>query len=105
MTKENLNVSDSSVIAIPLRNLVSLVGGAMILVYGYFGITERLNFLEHELELQDKDIILNSEFRIKWPRGEMGSLPDDARQDMMIDYLQDEVKILKELMNEEKQTD
>ena len=83
MTKKNLNVSDNSVIAIPLRNLVSLVGGAMILVYGYFGVTERLNFLEHELELQDKDIILNSEFRIKWPRGEMGSLPDDARDDRL----------------------
>ena len=90
-----MKVSDSSVISIPLRNLVSLVGGAMILVYGYFGVTERLNFLEHELELQDKDIILNSEFRIKWPRGEMGSLRDDARQDMMIDMLKDEVSTIK----------
>ena len=90
-----MKVSDSSVISIPLRNLVSLVGGAMILVYGYFGVTERLNFLEHELELQDKDIILNSEFRIKWPRGEMGSLPDDARQDMMIDMLKYEVSTIK----------
>lgn len=90
-----MKVSDSSVISIPLRNLVSLVGGAMILVYGYFGVTERLNFLEHELELQDKDIVLNSEFRIKWPRGEMGSLPDDARQDMMIDMLKEEVSTIK----------
>ena len=90
-----MKVSDSSVISIPLRNLVSLVGGAMILVYGYFGVTERLNFLEHELELQDKDIILNSEYRIKWHRGEMGSLPDDARQDMMIDMLKDEVSTIK----------
>ena len=49
-----MKVSDSSVISIPLRNLVSLIAGSCIAVYGYFGLTERLNFLEHELELKNK---------------------------------------------------
>tara|TARA_B100001245_G_scaffold143863_1_gene107404 strand:+ start:365 stop:679 length:315 start_codon:yes stop_codon:yes gene_type:complete len=100
-SKESYNISNNSIIAIPLRNLISLVVGSMVLVYGYFGLTERLNFLEHEMELKDKDIVLNSEFRVKWPRGEFGALPDDARQDMKIEMLEEEVKKLKALNDQE----
>tara|TARA_B100001778_G_scaffold205956_2_gene170123 strand:- start:3790 stop:4095 length:306 start_codon:yes stop_codon:yes gene_type:complete len=95
-----VKVSDSSVISIPLRNLISLIAGSCIAVYGYFGLTERLNFLEHELELKNKDIVLNSEFRVKWPRGEFGALPDDALQDMRIQQLQEEVSKIKEQVDE-----
>ena len=91
MAEKSLNVSDNSVIAIPLRNLIAIIGTVAVGVWGYFGVSERLNFIEHELDLQMKDIELNSEFRIKWPRGEMGSLPDDARQDMKIEMLEQEV--------------
>ncbi len=98
-----MKVSDSSIISIPIRNLISIVIGSMVVVYGYFGLTERLNFVEHELVLQLKDINLNSEFRVKWPRGEFGALPDDARQDMQIEMLQTEVNKLKELNEREIQ--
>ena len=98
-----MKVSDSSIISIPIRNLISIVIGSMVVVYGYFGLTERLNFVEHELVLQLKDINLNSEFRVKWPRGEFGALPDDARQDMQIEMLQTEVNKLKELNDREIQ--
>ena len=79
MVEKSLKVSDNSVIAIPLRNLIAII----------------------ELDLQMKDIELNSEFRIKWPRGEMGSLPDDARQDMKIEMLEQEVTKLKDNRDEE----
>ena len=98
-----MKVSDSSIISIPIRNLISIVIGSMVVVYGYFGLTERLNFVEHELVLQLKDINLNSEFRVKWPRGEFGALPDDARQDMQIEMLQTAVNKLKELNEREIQ--
>lgn len=96
MTNKSLNVSDNSIIAIPLRNLIAIIGTVAVAVWGYFGISERLNLLERELDLQNKDIVLNSEFRIKWPRGEFGALPDDARQDMEIEMLKEEVSKLKE---------
>ena len=56
----------------------------------YFGIQERLNLLEHALDKTQMDINQNSEFRIKWPRGELGSLPADARQDMLLEYISDQ---------------
>ncbi len=101
MVEKSLKVSDNSVIAIPLRNLIAIIGTVAVAVWGYFGVSERLNFIEHELDLQMKDIELNSEFRIKWPRGEMGSLPDDARQDMKIEMLEQEVAKLKDNRDEE----
>lgn len=56
----------------------------------YFGIQERLNLLEHALDKTQMDINQNSEFRVKWPRGELGSLPADARQDMLLEYISDQ---------------
>ena len=96
MAEKSLNVSDNSVIAIPLRNLIAIIGTVAVGVWGYFGVSERLNFIEHELDLQMKDIELNSEFRIKWPRGEMGSLPADAEQFMLIEDLYKSVEKIEE---------
>ena len=56
----------------------------------YFGVQERLNLLEHALDKTQMDINQNSEFRVKWPRGELGSLPADARQDMLLEYISDQ---------------
>ena len=56
----------------------------------YFGVQERLNLLEHALDKTQMDIRQNSEFRVKWPRGELGSLPADARQDMLLEYIGDQ---------------
>jgi len=92
----DLKVSDTSTISIPIRNLIAIVFGVATAVWGYFGIAERLNLIERDLDLMTKDVTLNSEFRIKWPRGEFGALPDDARQDMEIEMLKEEVKKLKE---------
>ena len=91
----SIKVSDTSIIAIPLRNLIGIIVLVGASVWGYFGISERLNLIERDLDLQTKDVELNSEFRIKWPRGELGALPDDARQDMEIEMLKEEVAKLK----------
>ena len=66
----------------------------------YFGIQERLNKLEHSLDKSQMEVERNTEFRILWPRGELGSLPDDARQDMLLEGLQIDVTGLRQIEEE-----
>lgn len=84
-------VSDSTEVTIPLRNLISIIAGVSIATWAYFAMQERVNALEHDLDMVKVELGMNSEFRIKWPRGELGSLPADARQDMLIEALSIEV--------------
>ena len=81
------SVSDSTAVAMPIRNIISIVAGVAVATWAYSGVIERLNKLETNSTLNQQDIELNNEFRILWPRGEMGSLPADARQDMEIEAL------------------
>ncbi|MGB1875898.1 MAG: hypothetical protein ACPHGY_03100, partial [Rhodospirillaceae bacterium] len=67
-------VNDTTQVALPIRNLISLIVGAALATWAYFGVMERLNQLETKLTLMTNDLEQNTEFRIKWPRGEMGSL-------------------------------
>lgn len=71
----------------PIRNLVSIIIAVAVGVWAYFGIIERLNKVETELIIINTDLEKNTEFRIKWPRGEMGSLPADSEQFMLIEHL------------------
>ena len=80
----------------PIRNLFAMVVGAVIGTWAYFGIVERLNTIENKLLLSEKDVGMNTEFRIKWPRGEMGSLPADSEQFMLIEHLAGELDKLAE---------
>ena len=77
-----MKVSDNTAISMPMRNLLSILGAVAIGVWSYFGIVERLNNIETNGKLMIADVEKNTEFRIKWPRGEMGSLPADAQQDI-----------------------
>ena len=81
-------MNDASEITIPLRNLLALIAGTAIAVMGYFRVGERLSVLERNAELSSVQIEANSEFRILWPRGELGSLPADAQQFMMLEFHQ-----------------
>ena len=83
-------MSDNSRFAMPVRNLISLVVAVALGVWGYFGIVERLNKIETQMVLFESDLIQNTEFRVKWPRGELGALPDDAEQYMLIEHLSGE---------------
>ena len=87
-------ISDETNVALPLRNLISLIAGAAIATWAYFGIIERLNQTETEITMMKSDVTQNTEFRIKWPRGEMGSLPADSEQFMLIEHLEEEIEKL-----------
>jgi hypothetical protein len=95
-----MNINESTDVTIPIRNLIAMVAATAIATMAYFGIQERLNTLEHSLDKSQMEIERNTEFRILWPRGELGSLPDDARQDMMIEGLHLNVQELREIQNE-----
>jgi hypothetical protein len=87
-------VNDSTQVALPIRNLISLIVGAALATWAYFGVIERLNQLETKLTLMTNDLEQNTEFRIKWPRGDMGSLPADSEQFMLIEHLTGELEKL-----------
>jgi hypothetical protein len=80
-----MKVSDNTNIQLPLRNLVSIIVAVAVAVWAYFGIIERLNTIETNGKLMISDVDENTEFRIKWPRGEMGSLPADSEQYLLIE--------------------
>ena len=81
-------LNDSSEVTIPVRNIIALVAATAVAVTGYYRVGERLSVLERNVELSAVQIEANSEFRILWPRGELGSLPADAEQFMMLEFHQ-----------------
>jgi len=87
-------ISENTEVALPLRNMISLIAAASIATWAYFGIVERLNNLETSTTMMKSDLNFNTEFRIKWPRGEMGSLPADSEQFMMIEHVAAELEKL-----------
>ena len=94
----NLKVSDSSVISITLRNLIAIIIGVSVAVSGYFALTQRLDMIEKDTDIMRVFVDQNSEFRVKWPRGELGALPDDAEQNMRLNHLEKQVeKLIEEL--------
>lgn len=95
-----MNINESTDVTIPIRNLIAMVMATSIATMAYFGIQERLNTLEHSLDKSQMEIERNTEFRILWPRGEMGALPDDARQDMLIEGVQMDVQDLRSIQKE-----
>jgi hypothetical protein len=76
----------------PIRNLVAIIASVGMGVYAYFGIMETTNQHSTRLELMEKDVELNTEFRIKWPRGLMGNLPADDEQYMLLEFLAGQVE-------------
>ena len=93
-----IDVSDKTKFAIPIRNLISLIASVALGVWAYFGIIERLNRIETQMVLFESDLVKNTEFRIKWPRGDLGSLAADAEQFMLIEHLSGEFdKLLKNI--------
>lgn len=93
-------LSDNTEVSLPLRNMISLIAGASVATWAYFGIVERLNQIETQQTMMIADLEMNTEFRIKWPRGEMGSLPADNEQFMMIEHLAGELDKLTEEIEE-----
>ena len=87
-------LNENTEVALPLRNIISMIAGASLATWAYFGIVERLNTLETNITMMKSDLEMNTEFRIKWPRGEMGSLPADSEQFMLIEHVATELEKL-----------
>ena len=96
--KNKIDISDNTAISMPVRNMLAIIGAVAVGVWAYFGVLERITMLETKSVLTEKDleshierleteVVKNTEFRIKWPRGEMGSLPADSEQFMLIEDL------------------
>ena len=95
-------LSENTEVALPLRNIISMVAAASVATWAYFGIIERLNQIETNITMMEADLEQNTEFRIKWPRGEMGSLPADSEQFMLIEHLANELDDLSTQIDEGK---
>ena len=82
-----LNISDEARVQMPMKTVASLITLVAIGTWAFFGIQEKLNQHSTQLKMMGKDSELNTEFRIKWPRGLLGSLPADSEQFMLIEEL------------------
>jgi len=105
MRKDEIRVSSESAVSMPMKNLIAIIGAVALGVWSYFGVVERINKLETNTTLLEKDlnqaserltgdIEKNNEFRIKWPRGDLGSPPADSEQFMLIEFLSGQVEAI-----------
>ena len=92
--------ADDTELSVPLRNLIAIVFAVASGTWGYFTLVEQINQLQSDVILLQMEQRSNSEFRVKWPRGEMGSLPDDARQDMKLENMEGKIADLAEMDKE-----
>ena len=94
MADEGVSFCDKTSVGMPIRNLIGLIGAVCVGAWAFFGIQERLNIVETNQILMQADVTKNSIFSEKWPRGELGSLPADAEQFMLIEHLSGEFEKL-----------
>ena len=87
MANKPLNISEEAAVQMPMKTVASLIVIVALGTMGYFQIIERLNVADTRIQIMEKDLEENTEFRIKWPRGQLGSLPADSEQFMMIEDL------------------
>ena len=96
------SLSEKTEIGLPIKNLIGLIGGTAVAVWAYFGMVERINNLETNYKLIATDIEKNIEFRIKCPRGELGSLPADSEQFMLIEHMAGQLENIQKQMEDMK---
>ena len=105
--KNRLDISESTAISMPMKNLLAIISAVAVGVWAYFGVLERITMLETKAQLSEKDlnqlnetlsadIEKNNEFRIKWPRGELGSPPADSEQFMLIEHIAGQLEQIQE---------
>ena len=87
MSNKPLNIGEEAKVQMPMKTVASLIIIVALGTMGYFQIIERLNVADTRIQIMEKDLEENTEFRIKWPRGQLGSLPADSEQFMMIEDL------------------
>ena len=87
MSNKPLSISESAAVQMPMKTVASLIVIVALGTMGYFQIVERINIADTKIKIMEQDVEQNTEFRIKWPRGQMGSLPADSEQCMMLEDL------------------
>jgi len=92
MSNKPLNIGEEVAVQMPMKTVASLIGLVAIGTWAYFGLIETQNSHHTRLQLMEADLEKNTEFRIKWPRGLMGSLPADSEQFMLIEDLYKQVE-------------
>ena len=98
--KNSLDISENTSIGIELKSLIGIITAVAVAVWAYFGIIEKLNQHESKLMLMEDDVTQNSEFRIKWPRGLLGSLPADSEQFMLIENAFKDIEKIKVILEQ-----
>jgi len=94
MSNKPLSISEEAKVSMPMKTVASLITMVAIGTWAYFGVIETQNKISTRLELMEKDLTENTDFRIKWPRGQLGSLPADSEQFMLIEDLYKQVEKL-----------
>ena len=94
MANKPLQISEEAKVQMPFKTVLSLLSMVAIGTWAYFGVIETQNKISTRLELMEKDLTENTDFRIKWPRGQLGSLPADSEQFMLIEDLYKQVEKL-----------
>ena len=87
MSNKPLNIGEEVAVQMPMKTVASLIIIVALGTMGYFQIVERINIADTKIKIMEQDVEQNTEFRIKWPRGQLGSLPADSEQFMMIEDL------------------
>mgnify|MGYP001190743398 CR=1 FL=1 len=100
MEDQDHNLSEKSKVSLDIKALIGMVIGVISIAGVWFSLTAEISQLQLDVIRMQDDVELNHEFRVKWPRGEMGALPDDAKQDLRIEYLQKEVEELRQVVKE-----
>ena len=97
---DKTSISQDSKVSLDIKALIGMVIGIVSIAGVWFSLTAEIAQLQLNVVRMEDAVHLNEEFRIKWPRGEMGALPDDAKQDLRIEYLQKDVEKLQQLIDE-----
>ena len=98
--EDNFEINEGSKIHLDIKSLIGIVAGIISLAGIWFTLTAEISQLQLDVIRMKDDVDLNHEFRVLWPRGEMGALPDDAKQDLRIQYLQEEVDYLQKVVKD-----
>jgi len=97
-SSKNEPISEESKVQLDIKALIGMIIGILSIAGVWFSLTAEISQLQLDVIRMQDDVELNHEFRVKWPRGEMGALPDDAKQDLRIEYLQKEVDALRDVV-------
>tara|TARA_Y100001938_G_scaffold137547_1_gene201861 strand:- start:2469 stop:2798 length:330 start_codon:yes stop_codon:yes gene_type:complete len=97
-SSKNEPLSEESKVQLDIKALIGMIIGILSIAGVWFSLTAEISQLQLDVIRMQDDVELNHEFRVKWPRGEMGALPDDAKQDLRIEYLQKEVDALRDVV-------